>query len=303
VTLSLLCAHNLQGTASAEDVQSADEAYLDALQGKWLMEGTLGSKPVTYAATGERVLRAGFLKLHMVDAHEPPQYQADVFIGYDPKVHDFIVHWLDQFGAPGARVVATGKRNGDRLVAIFPYADGTFRDTFTHNGSADTWTLLLESQAQSGAWSTFARYTLRRAAPVGSTSIAASSAQDNNHGVPMERVSGIGGVFFRGQDPKALAGWYEKHLGVTSQVWQQAAGPTAFQPFPKDTDYFGDPSKQWMLDFRVSNLDAMVAQLRAMNIEVKVDPTVYPYGRFARLHDPDGNPIELWEPAPSGKPK
>jgi predicted enzyme related to lactoylglutathione lyase len=114
---------------------------------------------------------------------------------------------------------------------------------------------------------------------------------------PRERVLGIGGVFFRSRDPKMLAQWYQLHLGIDHQVWQQAAGPTAFTPFAMDTDYFGSKQQAWMLNFRVRSLDAMVAQLQKSNIEVKVDPEKYPYGRFARLHDPDGNPIELWEPA------
>jgi glyoxylase I family protein len=120
----------------------------------------------------------------------------------------------------------------------------------------------------------------------------------------VERVQGIGGFFFRSQDPKALATWYQQHLGVDPipmdhdhKPWQQLAGPTAFAPFSKNTDYF--PLQQpWMINFRVRNLDAMVKQLTASNIAVKVDPEKYPQGRFARLYDPDGNPIELWEPAP-----
>jgi glyoxylase I family protein len=123
-------------------------------------------------------------------------------------------------------------------------------------------------------------------------------------GTEMEKVAGIGGVFFRAHDPKALASWYEQHLGIaltpTSEgetVWQQEAGPTVFTPFPETTKYFGDPNKVWMVDFRVHDLDKMVAQLRTAGIEVK-DPESYPnIGRFARLHDPEGNPIELWQPA------
>jgi glyoxylase I family protein len=114
---------------------------------------------------------------------------------------------------------------------------------------------------------------------------------------PTERVLGIGGLFFRSRDPKKMAQWYELHLGIDHKVWQQAAGPTSFTPFAMDTDYFGSKEQAWMLNFRVRSLDAMVAQLQKSNIEVKVDPEKYPYGRFARLHDPEGNPIELWEPA------
>jgi hypothetical protein len=120
---------------------------------------------------------------------------------------------------------------------------------------------------------------------------------------PTERVVGIGGLFFRSREPQQLAQWYQLNLGIDPvptdyghTAWQQAAGPTAFSPFPMDTKYFGS-QQQWMVNFRVRNLDAMVAQLRKSNIEVKVDPEKYPNGRFARLHDPEGNPIELWEPA------
>ena len=118
-----------------------------------------------------------------------------------------------------------------------------------------------------------------------------------------EKVTGIGGVFFRAHDPQVLAEWYERHLGIApaptsyeTQPWLQLAGPTVFAPFASTTTYFGRPEQQWMMNFRVRDLDAMVQQLRAAGIVVDVDPTVHPNGRFARLHDPEGNPIELWEP-------
>ena len=114
-----------------------------------------------------------------------------------------------------------------------------------------------------------------------------------------ETVTGIGGFFFRAHDPKALEQWYLEHLGVfvtPKSANDQQAGPTAFSPFPESTKYFGDPAKQWMLNFRVRDLDKMAAQLEAAGIAVKVDPTTYPNGRFARIHDPEGNPIELWQP-------
>jgi predicted enzyme related to lactoylglutathione lyase len=121
---------------------------------------------------------------------------------------------------------------------------------------------------------------------------------------PTERVLGIGGFFFRSRDPQRLAQWYQANLGIdpvptdySHKSWQQAAGPTAFSPFPMGSKYFGAPEQMWMLNFRVRSLDAMVAQLRKADIEVKVDPEKYPNGRFATLHDPEGNPIELWEPA------
>ena len=124
----------------------------------------------------------------------------------------------------------------------------------------------------------------------------------------METVTGIGGLFFRARDPQSLANWYEQHLGINpvptsygGVVWQQEAGPTVLAPFEEGTDYFGRPEQRWMVNFRVRSLAAMVAQLRAAGVEVTPDPQAYPNGRFARLSDPEGNPIELWEPeAPGG---
>ena len=120
-----------------------------------------------------------------------------------------------------------------------------------------------------------------------------------------EKVTGIGGFFFKAKDPKALADWYQKNLGVARtpmakgmEPWHQDAGTTAFQPFPATTKYFGPETQQWMINFRVANLDAMVAQLTAAGIKVDVDQQKYPNGRFALLHDPEGNPIQLWEPEP-----
>lgn len=141
--------------------------------------------------------------------------------------------------------------------------------------------------------------------PVQPTNPSAQAAgQHESGGTKMEKVAGIGGFFFRAHDPKALANWYLQHLGIdltpTSEggtVWQQEAGPTSFTPFAETTKYFGDPSKAWMINFRVHDMDKMVAQLRSAGIEVK-DPESYPgIGRFTRLRDAEGNPIELWQPA------
>lgn len=119
----------------------------------------------------------------------------------------------------------------------------------------------------------------------------------------MQHVTGVGGIFFRSKDPAALGQWYKDHLGIDlvpgdydQKPWSQEAGPTVFAPFPHDTDHFGRPDQQWMINFRVGDLDAIVEQLRAAEIGVTVDPETYPNGRFARLLDPEGNPIELWEP-------
>lgn len=109
---------------------------------------------------------------------------------------------------------------------------------------------------------------------------------------------GYWGVFFRAKDPAKLKAWYAEHLGVTSDpVWQQEAGYTVLSPFSANTDYF--PSdRQGMLNFRVKDMDAMTAQLIAagIDVETRAEWDAPEIGRFARIHDPEGNPIELWEP-------
>ncbi len=119
----------------------------------------------------------------------------------------------------------------------------------------------------------------------------------------MVQITGIGGFFFRAKDPKALATWYERHFGILqvrddydTPAWSQAAGTTVFAPFPADTEYFGRPEQQFMLNFRVEDLAAAAQDLAAAGIAVTVDPETYPNGVFASLSDPEGNPIQLWEP-------
>lgn len=117
------------------------------------------------------------------------------------------------------------------------------------------------------------------------------------------KVTGIGGFFIKSRDPGRLRAWYRDHLGVGGTadraVWDQAAGPTVFAPFAQNTTYFGRESQAFMLNFRVTDLDAMIAQLEAAGIKVETRPEEWDgaIGRFARIHDPEGNPIELWEPS------
>ena len=123
-------------------------------------------------------------------------------------------------------------------------------------------------------------------------------------------VNGIGGLFFRAKDPEALTAWYKTHLGVgpgcgtdaNGEVdqwsWNTHAGQTVFTPFKADTDYW-PADRSFMLNLRVTELDALIESLKAAGIEVITKPEWDdPYaGRFARIHDPEGNPIELWQPA------
>ena len=117
----------------------------------------------------------------------------------------------------------------------------------------------------------------------------------------MERVLGLGGHFLRSSNPPALTAWYRDVLGLDFSEygeWQSEAGPTVFAAFEADTDYFGSPAQQVMLNFRVRDLDAMLAQLRAAGADVADDvQQMDGVGSFGWVTDPEGNRVELWQPA------
>jgi predicted enzyme related to lactoylglutathione lyase len=116
-----------------------------------------------------------------------------------------------------------------------------------------------------------------------------------------ETVQGIGGVFFRTGDPDALRSWYAEHLGIEMEDYgttftAREGDQTVWAPFPADTDYFGDHTQQLMVNFRVRNLDAMLAQLRAAGVAVDDRVEEHEYGRFGWATDPAGHRFELWQP-------
>jgi len=117
----------------------------------------------------------------------------------------------------------------------------------------------------------------------------------------MERVLGIGGYFMRAADPAALSAWYREQLGLDAEengLWRQEPGPTVFATFESGSDYFGSSAQRTMLSFRVRDLDAMLAQLRSTGADV-IEETqeMAGVGRFGWVRDPEGNRIELWQPA------
>lgn len=114
-------------------------------------------------------------------------------------------------------------------------------------------------------------------------------------------VTGIGGLFFRSRDPEARAAWYRDHLGIDAgadRAWAQQAGPTVFAPFPFEADAFPE-ADQFMLNLRVDGLDALCASLEKAGIPVTREPEwdAAGFGAFARIVDPEGLVVELWEPS------
>ena len=128
----------------------------------------------------------------------------------------------------------------------------------------------------------------------------------------MRRVTGIGGIFFKARDPKALAAWYQTHLGIDVQDWGGAAfpwrgadnpegvGTTVWSPFAADTTYFAPGTAPFMVNYRVEDLHALLAVLRAEGVQVEDKVEESEFGKFGWVIDPEGNKLELWQP-PAGQ--
>ncbi|OOQ60963.1 VOC family protein [Mucilaginibacter pedocola] len=123
----------------------------------------------------------------------------------------------------------------------------------------------------------------------------------------MKKVTGIGGIFFKSKDKAALNEWYAKNLGLpvsnygTVFNWRDADNPdkeasTVWSPFAEDTKYFEPSTKDFMINYRVENLEALVEELKAEGVTITDEIKTYDYGKFVHILDPEGNAIELWEP-------
>jgi len=119
----------------------------------------------------------------------------------------------------------------------------------------------------------------------------------------MAKAIGVGGVFLKAQDPQKLSEWYAAHLGIPSQDGgslafdgPESTGMTVFAHFPMSTNYFGDGDRHFMINFRVDDLDALLAKLTKAGVRIDPKREDHPYGRFAWIWDPEGNRVELWQP-------
>jgi predicted enzyme related to lactoylglutathione lyase len=123
----------------------------------------------------------------------------------------------------------------------------------------------------------------------------------------MKKVTGLGGIFFKCEDPQKMKEWYTKNLGLptgdygTNFEWRHADDPakegtTAWCPFPKDTEYFAPSKKDYMINYRVADIEALVEELKSEGVTIVDEIVGYDYGKFVHILDPEGNNIELWEP-------
>ena len=129
----------------------------------------------------------------------------------------------------------------------------------------------------------------------------------SNGSVTMKKVTGIGGVFFKCKDPKKMKEWYKTHLGLNTNdygatfEWREESdstkkGSTAWNPFPETTKYFAPSTKDFMINYRVANLEALVEELKKDGVTIVDKMETYDYGKFIHILDAEGNKVELWEP-------
>lgn len=141
---------------------AAADPLLTNLEGHWVGVGTVEGEAVTYDAEGRFALQGEFLVLSMIDADDPPAYEAAVFLARSAKKGDYVAHWLDNFGADGARVVGFGAGADRKLEITFDYAEATFRDRFEFAPGGRKFTLVVDSRAGDGPWEEFASYVFTR---------------------------------------------------------------------------------------------------------------------------------------------
>ncbi|MCE1165752.1 MAG: VOC family protein [Bacteroidetes bacterium] len=133
------------------------------------------------------------------------------------------------------------------------------------------------------------------------------TSYQNKTATKMKKVTGIGGIFFKCKDPKAVNEWYKTHLGFnttqygTNFEWRESEdstkkGLTVWNPFPEKTKYFDPSAKEFMINYRVENLEELVEELKKANVTIVDNIETYDYGKFVHILDLEGNKIELWEP-------
>lgn len=289
---------------SAPAAYADDTQPLKAFIGEWQSNGDAFGKPAISTISWQPAFNGKFIRLDYAINSNDSGTPTPVFSGTAYYKHkgdnQFTAFWADSQGSlHPVEAKLTDTPLGTAIISHWGSVDteqGRTRYTLTQDGNLH----VTDWVRAEGTWRAFNENTYTRI----SGNTAAPDQPQLTEQDKMEKVTGIGGVFFRAKNTEETAQWYKDNLGIDpaptdydTLPWQQEAGSTVYAPFAHDTEYFGEPSQQWMINFRVKDLDAIVAQIRANGTEVDIDPAVYPNGRFARTADPAGTPIQLWQPA------
>lgn len=254
------------------------------------------------SATRDRIEAAAFRRLTALLRHRTDVQNVDL-MGVGGFCRNCLSDWLAE--AAAERGVTLSKDEARQMVYGMPYADYKKR----HQTEA------MPEQLERMALSVARNHREVALDEALDESFPASDPPEHGRSLRVGTmgVTGIGGIFFRARDPAALSAWYVEHLSVgpgcaapgrgapNEWFWQADGGPTVFAPFAESSDYFA-ADKRFMLNFRVDGLDALLERLRGAGIavETRADWDTPETGQFARIHDPEGNAIELWQPPAGG---
>lgn len=253
------------------------------------------------------------LQSDVLSLHVPWTPETDAMVNA-PFIHAFAKpFWLINT-ARGKNVVTTdlvqAMQSGKILGAgldVLEYEKVSFETLFVENHVPEAFQYLLQSEnviltPHIAGWTFESK---QRLAQVIVDKIKAFYFGEIPQAQAEKRVTGIGGFFFKSENPKELVAWYGKHLGLQTDAygstfwWKDKEGKdcsTQWSPFAKDTTYFKPSEKQFMQNFRVENLETLLEQLRSEGVTLVGTPESHDYGKFGWILDPEGNKIELWEP-------
>lgn len=294
----LRCSFAILALMGAATPAMASNNIMADFIGDWQSDGDAFGQPSISTLSWTPTLDDKFMKISYEIRTRSASETKAIFtgIGYYRNISEteLTAFWAD---SSGDLHPITASIKGKTIISTWGIAGGKLGRThynLTENDTIEVTDWLL----QDDGWRQFNHNVFNRKGSEKSESNAIGGAKD------MEKVTGIGGIFFRAKNTVKTSQWYADNLGINlppkgydEEPWRQEAGITVFTPFEQDTEYFGAKKQQWMINFRVQNLDAIVVQLRKQGNEVEVDPETYPNGRFARTQDPEGTPIQLWEPS------
>lgn len=271
---------------------SAQPKLSEQLIGSWQGTGTLMGSEATFDMRWERELGGQFLKLTFQNRRTPKDKSPIIFNAtamYSTGEEEWTGTWFD---VRGISFPLKGQVDGGTLTVDWGSPD-TEQGRTVYALQDDESMVVTDYILQQGSYTKFgtANYT------------KIDQALEKREGT----VTGIGGIFFKSSDPEKSRAWYQKHLGVMSNeqgasfVWRKFNDPeeygfTVWHTFNEEDEYFNLSEKDFMVNYRVNNLDALLEYLKAEDVEFVGEIEEYAFGRFAWILDPDGQKVELWEP-------
>lgn len=263
----------------------------DKFEGSWEGKGTLMGAETSFKMNWDKVLNDQFMKLtftsHRVSGEEAILFHATAMYKLDEE------HWAGTwFDSRGISFGVDGTESKNTLTVEWGSPDIEQGRT-VYSITDENEITVTDYVNRNGSYSKFGEAVYQRVGNAGNFS--------------SPKVTGVGGVFLKSENPEKTREWYKKHLGLASNnqggsfVWRkfddsEEYGFTVWHSFARDDDYFNPSDQEFMINYRVNNLDALVTKLESAGVKLVGDVEEYPFGKFAWIMDSDGQKVELWEP-------